>query len=77
MGDHKVAESYPRSLNGAGCLFGRGTRTRVLEYIERQEKEMKEFKDALKAQSRILFGILVALTTASVLMLLNLVAGGA
>ncbi len=67
---------YPRVLDKKGCLYGASIQKTLLKHEEHQEKKMEKFEKALKAQGRILSGILVALTTASVLMALNLIVLG-
>ncbi len=67
---------YPRVLDRTGCLYGASIQKTLVKHEKHQEVVMKEFKDALKAQTKLLWGVLVALTTSSILLALNLIAGG-
>ncbi len=67
---------YPRVLDKKGCLFGISIQKGLATFKEAQEDEVKELKDTLKAQTKLLRGVLVALTTSSILLALNLLMGG-
>jgi type IV secretory pathway component VirB8 len=67
------SETYPRVLNGHGCVYGQTLKSRFDELKDETEKKMEKIEDKLNKILWAMVGVLVSLTTASILAILNLV----
>lgn len=66
-------EEYPRSLNGHGCIYGRTIRSDLDELKIETRKKMGDMNKKLDKILWAMTGVLIALTTSSIMITISLV----
>ena len=66
-----MAESYPRKLNGTGCLYGQRLEGDFLEFKKAQQKRMDRLEQKLDRLTWAAVGVMISILTASLTMWLT------